>query len=384
MAVTADHATVVGYDAGNEIAPTFVAAAFTLDGRPDFAFGSQGILVVHGFYGRLVAVDAQGRIYAGDNSFASSSITNPGFQVLRLASNGMLSPDFGPDDNGTVVLPLAPDAYVEALVADRAGGLFVGHETVAQSPNYRPKVLVQRLQASGLFDSYYGERGAAHTRFAFSNGPNSLALQSDDKLLVTGLSYSTGYAFVDRFRPDGVRDHGFGHDGRFTIPEAKRSKLVPRIDAILPASDRRITLVITGVNSQGLLEDFTHLEFVRLNQDGRLDARFGDGGIVGEPFRRFATFTPTAAAVDQQGRLVVAGTRESRPLCGTAELLRLDRNGHPDPTFGSDGVVIGGAFPPGACTDVTNMAVLGDGSILVAATVGQDPTRQLALARYRG
>lgn len=72
---------------------------------------------------------------------------------------------------------------------------------------------------------------------------------------------------------------------------------------------------------------------VRYNADGTLDRSFGDNGVVFTGFEGYDY--ATCIAVQEDGKIVTAGVRE-----GSFALIRLNANGTPDYSFGTDGQVM--------------------------------------------
>jgi len=85
----------------------------------------------------------------------------------------------------------------------------------------------------------------------------------------------------------------------------------------------------------------------RLLANGKPDRRFGNGGVTAIPDLPGRTFVLAAAAVDSQGRVLVAGSTrplptESTPdpLLSSAAVMRFSADGSLDTSFGGQGVLI--------------------------------------------
>ena len=77
---------------------------------------------------------------------------------------------------------------------------------------------------------------------------------------------------------------------------------------------------------------------LRYRADGKLDAAFGEGGVLGLHADPSSEFFAGGLAIDSLGRIVVGGT-ESSPGRQKAVIMRFLPNGRPDPSFGEAGVV---------------------------------------------
>ncbi|MFI8826771.1 calcium-binding protein [Streptomyces sp. NPDC053431] len=117
----------------------------------------------------------------------------------------------------------------------------------------------------------------------------------------------------------------------------------------------------------------------RYNANGSLDTGFGEGGLV-----RVQEFGGSAdgadVAVQSDGRIIAAGKGSG----GGFALVRLTTTGSLDPTLGGDGAVVAG-FTPGSPQDAggiaRGMALQSDGKIVVVGYVG-NTAFDIGVARY--
>src|SRR5262249_55921712 len=107
----------------------------------------------------------------------------------------------------------------------------------------------------------------------------------------------------------------------------------------------------------------------RHNADGTVDWTFGQLGFTTVPFPRGGA-QATSVALQSDGKLVVAGVfvapGATRP---DFALARLNPDGTPDSSFGTNGLVI---TDFGAPEWASSVVVQADGSILAAGSVGGD------------
>jgi len=138
-------------------------------------------------------------------------------------------------------------------------------------------------------------------------------------------------------------------------------------------SDGKI-LVSTGVNN-GKDSDVAVL---RYHSDGTLDTGFGSGGVV----------TYDSGNGNDCGRLLVVDADGKMTLTGYAHngsdldilVMRLNTDGAPDPTFGSEGVVL---YDNAGRSDYgRSIAVEGDGGVLVMARSSGDGTSIAMILKY--
>lgn len=131
-----------------------------------------------------------------------------------------------------------------------------------------------------------------------------------------------------------------------------------------------------GGTSSGTHSHFERLENRQLMSSGVLDPKFGTGGVVPIGFTGFDV------AVDSAGRTIVAGQ-----MGADFAVLRLNPNGSPDASFGTNGLVttdLGGkAFDRGQ-----SVAVQSDGKIILAGLavntggISTPASGRFALVRY--
>lgn len=109
---------------------------------------------------------------------------------------------------------------------------------------------------------------------------------------------------------------------------------------------------------------------------GEPDPSFGDHGRVVAPSEPLGVYTPTAIAIDQRGRIVVAGLR-AHALAVVPVVIRFEPDGTLDPSFGDGGFI--GPIWPNLNSFVDGVAIDGAGHIVVGGT----SNGELAVARLR-
>jgi uncharacterized delta-60 repeat protein len=138
-------------------------------------------------------------------------------------------------------------------------------------------------------------------------------------------------------------------------------------------------IVVAG----GSAENLGDFAVVRLERDGDLDPSFGDGGLVTTSLPGVSSEVAYAVAVQSGGEIVVAGAATSTATGRDFALVRYTEDGELDETFGDGGVVV---------TSFTNdsdtayaLVLQDDGKIVVggSANLGTSATGvDFALARY--
>jgi len=136
-------------------------------------------------------------------------------------------------------------------------------------------------------------------------------------------------------------------------------------------------LVVVGYGNTGASTDF---ELVRLQRDGAIDTTFGDNGKVTTAVST-GSDVANAVAIQADGKIVVAGSIDVAPKGKSFAVVRYNADGSLDGTFGNGGKVI--TSFGSESDEAFAVVVQPDGKIVVgghyrSATQGLD----FALARY--
>ncbi|NQU47868.1 MAG: hypothetical protein HQ519_04420, partial [Planctomycetes bacterium] len=115
----------------------------------------------------------------------------------------------------------------------------------------------------------------------------------------------------------------------------------------------------------------------RVDHNGAFDESYGNGGFAILQAFSDRGFSLQDGTLDQQGRLVVAGTAGT-PDGNQVAVARLQENGSPDPSFGENGIAL--HTVPGATHSSANAVVEYQGKIIVVGTVEiNDRSRTLVI-----
>jgi uncharacterized delta-60 repeat protein len=190
------------------------------------------------------------------------------------------------------------------------------------------KVLVMRLNSNGTLDSTFGTGGIVMYDCGNDCYGLALAIQSDGKIVATGGMFNgANYeVMVIRLNIDGSLDNTFGTGGVVTYDSGKDDDSY----AVALQSDGKI--VIVGDHFNGTNYDVL---VMRLNNNGTLDNTFGTGGVViydsgGDDFGN-------AVTIQSDGKIVVTGDRYNG-IKDYVLVLRLNSSGILDNTFGTGGI----------------------------------------------
>ena len=343
-------------------------AASAAPGDLDPTFGGDGVvrtdLTPAEDDGFTVAIQPDGKIVVAGGKGIDGP--NPRFAIVRYETDGSLDPSFGGGD-GKVSVDFTPGADFAYSVRIQADGKIV----VAGPAAYfgrNSRFALARLTSDGSLDPTFGGDGTVTTDITPSSDVlNGMALQPNGKIVVVGslsAGPDNGKIGVLRYRTDGSLDPGFGGDG------IVRADPTPTYDdgfAVGVEADGQI--VVAGVAGiDGPNERFVVLAY---GPDGSLDPTFGGDGKV------FTDLTPKAdvpfgLAIQDDGKIVVAGGAAQDGPDPKFALVRYERDGSLDPSFKGDGTVITNVTPH---ADVAySVAIDPDGRIVAAGTGGRRRT----------
>jgi uncharacterized delta-60 repeat protein len=220
--------------------------------------------------------------------------------------------------------------------------------------------VVARFNADGSFDSGFGSGGIASGSYGTgSSGFQSVALQSDGKILAAGSASQAGTDqdfLVARFNSNGTPDMSYGGgDGVSLIPVDPGANDDSAFDLALQSDDK---VVVAGRTFNGVTG--TDAALVRLDTSGAPDGSFdgdgiatytGAGGFTGEGFN--------AVTILPGGTILAAGGSSNDFL-----VFKASSAGAPVGSFGSSGV---STLDFGAASEGVNDIVVnaGDGRIIV-------------------
>jgi uncharacterized delta-60 repeat protein len=238
-------------------------------------------------------------------------------------------------------------------------------------------------EAAGDLDPTFGNGGIEITDF-FGNFDfaNSLALQTDGKIVLGGTTYqgaassSANFALA-RYNPDGSLDQAFGSGGK---QASDFFGGYDQADGVAIQPDGKI--VLAGIAFQSTARNSADFALARYNPDGSLDQGFSSGGKQTTDF--FGDFDQAnAVAIQSDGKIVLAGYAQHDDDVFTADfaLARYNLDGSLDQSFGSGGKVTT-AFSGGGVA--YGIALQPDGKLVVAGAAlnGGTGAYDFAVVRY--
>lgn len=176
---------------------------------------------------------------------------------------------------------------------------------------------LMRFLPSGALDPEFGTAGLVVGQ---EGTVKSLALQSDGRILAVGTR--NDQLAVVRFNASGGVDQAFGASGVARLEPGLISGS-EGFDAAVQSDGGIIAAGVGKPGNRGIV--------VRFSSMGDVDRDFGGSGVVS-----FENRPLHSVALDADGQIVAGGTeRDAGP---TFLAVRLDRDGAPDPGFGTGGI----------------------------------------------
>lgn len=388
MAIDPRSGKIVVAGSGEEGGRQMIALArYDVDGSLDTSFGNGGKRLVLPFsigssVNRIqVAIDRNGKIVVAAAAFNGA---DDDFGVARFNANGSLDTTFG--RLGQQTTSFGRDIDVASVAIDANGKIVVAG--TLRTDSGRDFAMVRYL-ANGSLDTTFGNSGKQTTSFGDLSDDEAadLAIAPNGQIIVVGTTFSgsnTDFALA-KYNTNGSIDTSFGESGRVT--------------ADFFGNDDHATSVVIDANGKIVVvgDATAALNVARYNADGSLDSNFAGGGqlqtIGFSPLSRSSGTEGASVAIDQSGRIVIAGTA----FVDTGPGFRVDfgvarynADGTPDFSFGDFGHQTTD-FGDGTRTDIAaGIAIDGNGNIVVAGwTDGGNPGEPtfgtgygFAVARY--
>jgi uncharacterized delta-60 repeat protein len=290
-------------------------AAFTASGAPVSSFGEGGIARVR--EPLLASQDVVGFAPLPGGKLLAAATTDVGTEdhpvLIRYDADGSRDPSFG-DGAG----------YVDTGQASFASAFAVGDdEAIIGTYGYpRSKLLMLRTDDGAPVPSF-GEAGAV--LLPRETKPVALAFAAGgDPVLLAGhpIPGTAEPGEVFRFRPDGTRDPTFGHRGKVELRLPGGGEVRGRALVSVPGGK----FLVGGRAGR-------RFAITRLLPDGRSDPRFGSHGWAIVPAGGPAKYLTLGRA---GSHIYLAGLVGGR-VGGDLVLMRFDRNGHLERSFGRRG-----------------------------------------------
>lgn len=389
---------------------SMLATRYNSNGLPDNSFGTGGVVLTAAgtsddeAFG--LAIQADGKIVMAGESYQSGSSYR--VALTRLLANGAVDNSFG--TNGQVVTNLSSGADIAKDIAIQPDGKIVITGSVFNSTSAQTDMLCMRYLSNGNIDSTFGTTGKVYIDVSGKNDQaNAVFIQSNGKILLGGNALNTDSVNVyctTRLNADGTKDNFYGTGGMQTISFFGQGDIAAGMAVFsngrfiqagqsVAGASFFISMVkykangfadssfsADGKNFTGIgSSDDAAYKMIKLPWDNSLllagtsngywvmakfsrrslalDSSFGINGIVSTTYQHpnDPAAEPDIAVDAKTGKIYLAGYAGK----GGVTIIRFDKKGNIDKTFGSKGEV---TYP--LTIYYGGLAVQGDGKILIA------------------
>lgn len=290
--------------AGYAVIPTraydFTLVRYNSDGSLDSNFGAGGVVTTDigtfGYdYAQSVAIQSDGKIVAAGYSSTWDG-KNSTFALVRYNNDGSLDTTFNSTGIVTQIWFLGSTSFIYSVAIQPDGKIIIAGSALGD-----PLLFLMRFNNDGSVDSAFATGGLLVVApIGQSASASSVTVQSDGKIVAVGWASNftnTKIALV-RFNIDGSPDTTFGTDGIVTNAIGKNSSA----NSVAIQSDGKI--VVAGSTNNGQKSDFA---LVRYNPDGSLDDMFNSDGIVKTSIGPGDDMA-NSIVVQSDGKIIAAGS----------------------------------------------------------------------------
>jgi len=317
------------------------------------------------------------------------------FVVARFGQDGQLDVTFnaGGPTPGVQIVDFfgATNARAFAVAFTRDGRIVaVGQAQDTASISSEVFYAVAVLNTDGSLDTTFagsGRKVFGPSEIAMNDASvaRAVAIQSigaDDYIILAGYGQQAEKRFqVARIELDGTLDATFGTAGvTQVIFAADTDEQANGVD-VYPDGQ------IIAIGTSGTAATSQQVIATRLTMNGTLDPTFGTAGRVIYSYTPSALLTGNAVVMQNNLRPIIVGGYDNEDDLQTFFVLRLQADGTPDNTFGSDATNPGSvltSFGDNSVSVATSVALQQDGKVVVSGTVNLDGEmiNRAGFARY--
>ena len=291
-----------------------------------------------------VATQADGKIVTAETFHHPYDSAHPTVLLIRrYNADGSVDTNFGGNGQTNVPLPTgyasSSDQTPHDVVFGPDGGIAVGIDLYQSTRSgVNDAGVVARLTPTGRLDAGFGTDGVVILPRSLGRLGN-IAVQADGEIVVTGSATGpspggltpgrTTFA-VARLTTSGAVDSSFNGTGVLTFSPGENAVVVlhgPQNIAVAPSGRIYVTdsIGFRGT-AAGITDPVTEVTLVtRINANGTIDTSYGTGGT-----RASSLSAVNDLAVQADDKLILGGDYDGFAFSG---LIRLNLDGSPDTTF---------------------------------------------------
>ena len=325
-------------------------ARFNTDGSLDTTFGLAGIQITSigsRSEANSILLQTDGKIVVG--GFAYENRTN--FALARYNVDGSLDNTF--NDSGFITTPIGTGAQINSVALQSNGKIIAAGASVVGQPEFT----LARYNTNGTLDITFGTDGSGIvlTQIGLHAVINQICIQPDDKIVAVGYTFSgMNKIIIARYNSDGSLDTTFGSSG---IVSTEIGSDV-RANSVALQSNGKIIIAGFVIDS-----DMNKFIVARYNTNGALDPAFNGMGYTITQIQNFDRAYSVGLQAD--GKIVAAGVSHGSDAIQFA-LARYTPSGSLDTTFGVNGVELTTINGSGSESGISSIAMESDDKIVAA------------------
>jgi inhibitor of cysteine peptidase len=378
VVVEGDEKIVVLAQAG----ANFEILRFNTAGQADTTFGNSG--KVTGTWGdgtdvvSLAVIGDGSVVIAGSHTVQQVTLWVSYLDVAEYNSDGTANSKFG--TGGLAEISLGGGDAVSTSHHSAVTGMAIdGNGNIVAAASTSHFISVFRLTPSGSEDTTFGGTGVVTTTIGDQTQAGGLAIQSDNRIVVTG--FSDGNLELMRYNTDGSLDGNFGASGIVSAALSGQSFAGAHVaiegsdGALAATADSYVVTPHTYTwwdGSQNQTSTYytttAYFALFRFNADGTADSSFGKGGQVDvtSPGYYWQSYSPTVhtLALQDDGKILVAGNA----YYSTAFVTRYNVDGTLDLTYGNGGTASANSWWYYGAEGSAALALQGDGKVVLASS----------------
>ncbi len=219
VAIQYDGKIVAAGSVGGFSYASFTVVRYNPDGSVDSSFGMGGKRITNIYNTTNIcnslALQNDHKIVLAGTSGANG---NSYFGTIRYNEDGILDNSF--DIDGKQIIDFGSNTVSGGFIGIQNDGKIVIAGTTIDNSTQTYSYAVIRYKIDGSLDSTFGTDGKTATAFNFkSAAAESIDIQSDDKIIVTGLIsrdpiFSDNDIAITRYNSNGILDSSFGNNGQ--------------------------------------------------------------------------------------------------------------------------------------------------------------------------
>lgn len=248
---------------------------------------------------------------------------------IQLDANGQPNTVFG--DNGRVIIdPNSTDGFAEDIIVD-GDNVYVAYFSSLDDAFSGP---IAKYDITGKLDTTFGESGIKNILYtSFIYYPKALTIDNQENLYI--LATRGGNFVVMKMDKNGIVDESFGDNGAFFY--SFDGGFANIRDISLQADSSVLIAGENFISSSG--NSGNNLVIFRLNTSGNLDETFNQTGLKTINFTEEISYTADKIFwSDQEEKVLIIGSQKTENFDGL--VLKLNRDGSNDDSFGDNGAVI--------------------------------------------